>query len=391
VLRADSSAKTATIAVVRIDSPLLASLVDLDGLIGANALADTAVDALVLIAVAHRRDVVALSLESLESTAADLADVLETLALAVLDKAVVDLLEDLGTLVDGSSAHLDGRSTSEHELDDVVPGGNTTDTDDGDVGHLASKSRHPVDGDGADSLAREPALAAWATEDGDLTLDIEHHARAEGVHEDEAIDTAGTELLGEVDEIVAVRRKLGEDRLLGEALDGSGVGASVIEIGVVAGELVGVDVLLHVGDELLGVLSVVAERADQRDLLADFVSTDLGVLTALAVPGLRGHVGPELDVEHALGLAVIGGSHAGAGDLCGLDADGLGDKTTAAVLSRGVEDGGVAGWGASSSENRGSEFHAQDGSLQKICVSHCYRSQLQFHLFRLKTKKNITN
>jgi len=370
VLRADSGAKTATIAVVGVDSPLLAGLVDGDGLISADTLADAAVDALVLIAVAHRRDVVALGLESLESTAADLSDVLETLALAVLDETVVDLLEDLGALVDGSSADLDGRGTGEHELDDVVPGGDTTDTDDGDTGELTSESRHPVDGDGADGLAREPALAAWATEDGDLTLDVEHHAGAEGVHDDETVDAAGAELLGEVDEIVAMGRELGEDGLLGEALDGGGVGTGLIKSGVVARELVGIDVLLHVGDELLGVLSVVAERADQRKLLAKRVSADLGVLTALAVPGLRRQVGPELDVEHALSLAVVGGGHAGTSDLGGLDADGLGDKTTTAVLGRGVQDGCITGWGTGSSEDGGREVHAQDLSLDKIGVSH---------------------
>jgi len=118
---ADSSAKTTTIAVIRVDTPLLGSLIDSDSLISANTLADTTVDAVGFVAVAHRRDVVTLSLESLESTATDLTDVLEALALAVLDEAIVDLLEDLGALVDSSGANLDGRGTSEHELDDIVP------------------------------------------------------------------------------------------------------------------------------------------------------------------------------------------------------------------------------------------------------------------------------
>jgi len=367
---ADCSAKTATIAVVRVDSPLLGGLVNLDGAISADTLADTTVDALVFIAVAHRRDVVTLGLESLESTAADLADVLETLALAVLDETVVDLLEDLGALVDGSSADLDGRGTGEHELDDVVPGGDTTDTDDGDTGELTSESRHPVDGDGADGLAREPALAAWATEDGDLTLDVEHHAGAEGVHEDEAVNTAGAELLGEMDEIVAVRRELGEHGLLGEALDGGGVGTSVIKAGVVARELVCIDILLHVGDELLGILSIVTERADERELASNRVVADLLVFAALAVPGLRGHIGPELDVEHALSLAVIRRSHARASNLSGLNADGLCNKTTTTVLSRSIQNSCITRWGTSSSENGGSEVHAQDLSLQQIGVSH---------------------
>jgi len=121
VLWTDGCAKTTTIAVSRIDSPLLVGLVNSDSTISANTLANTTVDTLVLIAVADRRDIVALSVHSLESTATDLTEVLKTLAFAVLDKTVIDLLEDLGALVDGSSAHLDCRSTSEHELDDIVP------------------------------------------------------------------------------------------------------------------------------------------------------------------------------------------------------------------------------------------------------------------------------
>jgi len=169
VFGADGSAETTTIAVIRIDSPLLGGLVNSDSTISANTLADTAVDALGLIAVADRRDVVTLSLHGLESTATDLTDVLETLALAVIDKTVIDLLEDLGALVDSSSADLDGRGTSKHELNNIVPRGDTTDTDDGNIGQCTSKSRNPIDSDGTNSRAREPALAAWTTEDGSLS------------------------------------------------------------------------------------------------------------------------------------------------------------------------------------------------------------------------------
>jgi len=370
VLRADGRAETTAIAVVRIDSPLLGSLVNLDGLISADTLADTAVDAVGLIAVAHRRHVVALGLHGLESTATDLAQVLETLALAVLNETVVDLLEHLGALVDGSSAHLNGRGTSEHELDDVVPGGDTTNTNDGNIRKSTGESRHPVDSDGTNCRAREPALATWATEDGHLTLNIEDHAGAKRVHHDEAVDTAGAELLGKVDKIVTMRRKLGKHGLLGEATDGAGIQTSLVKSGVMARELVGIDVLLHVGDELLGILSIVAKRADERKLATDGVITDLLVLSTITVPGLRGHIGPQLDVEHALSLAVIRRSHARTGDLSSLNADGLSDETTTAILSRGVQDSCITGWGTSSSENGGSEVHAQNLSLNKICVSH---------------------
>jgi len=383
---ADSSAKTTTIAVIRVDTPLLGSLIDSDSLISANTLADTTVDAVGLVAVAHRRHVVALSLHGLESTATDLTEILEALALAVGDEAVVDLLEDLGALVDGSSADLNGRGTSEHELDDVVPGGDTTNTDDGNIGHLTSKSRHPVDSDGTDSRAREPALATWTTEDGSLTLNIDEHAGTERVHQHETINTTGTELLGEVKKIVTVRRKLGKDGLLGEAADGAGILTSLIESGVVARELVGINILLHVGDELLGILSVVAKRTDQRKVLAERMSTDLGVLTTLTVPSLRRHIRPQLDVEHALSLAMIRRSHARTSNLGSLNTDGLGNETTATILSRSIKDSSITRWRTSSSENRGREVHAQDLSLDKICVSHCFVVLMLF--VNVPSKKN---
>lgn len=367
---ADCSAETTAIAVIRIDSPLLGGLVNSDGTISADTLADTTVDALILITVAHWRDVVALSLHCLESTAADLTDVLETLAFAVLDKTVIDLLEDLGALVDSSSANLNGRGTSEHELDNIVPGGDTTDTDDRNVGHSTSKSRNPVDSNGTNGRAREPALTTWTTEDGNLTLNIEDHARTKRVHEDETINTTATKFLSKVKKIVTMRRKLGKDRLLGEAADGAGILAGLIKSGVVARELVGIDVLLHVGDELLGILSIVAKRTDERKLGTKRMSTNLRVLTTLTVPGLRGHIRPELNVEHALSLTVIRRSHARTSNLGSLNTDSLGNKTTTTILSRSVKNSCITRWRTSSSENRGSEVHAQNLSLDKICVSH---------------------
>jgi len=372
VLGTDCRAKTTTIAVCRINSPFLGSLVDSDGLISADTLADTTVDTLVLITVAHRRDVVALSLHGLECTAADLTDVLETLALAVLDEAVVDLLEDLGALVDGRSANLHGRGTSEHELDNVVPGGHTTNTDDGNIRKLTGESGDPVDSDGTNGLTREPALAARTTEDGNLTLNVENHAGTKRVHQNEAIDTAGTELLGKMKKIVTMRRKLGKNGLLGKALDGSGVGTSLVKSGVVTRELVGINVLLHVGDKLLGILSVVAKRTNQRKLATNGVVTNLLIFTALAVPGLRRHVRPELDVKHALSLTMIRRSHARTSNLGSLNTDSLCYKTTTTVLSRGIQDSCITRWRTSSSENGGSEVHAQNLSLQKISVRHCF-------------------
>jgi len=169
---------------------------------------------------------------------------------------------------------------------------------------------------------------------------------------------------------VTMRRKLGKDGLLGEAADGAGILTSLVKSGIVARELVGITVWLHVGDELLGILSIVTKRANERELLAKRMSTDLRVLTTLTIPGLRGQIGPELNVEHALSLAMIRRSHARTSDFSSLDADSLGNETTTAILGRGVEDSCITRWRTSSSENRGSEVQAQDLSLDKIGVSH---------------------
>ena len=372
MLGTDSGAKTTSVALIRVNGPLLCLLVDLESTIVADLLALGAVDAKRLVDAGDRRDVVAFLRDVLEGASTELADVLDATTLQVGDETLVDLGKDLRTLVDGSSANLNGRGTSDHELDNVLPGGDTTDTDDGSVRELTGELSDIVKGDGTDSFTREPALAAWTTEKRTLSLDIERKAGTEGVHDDKASDTALLELVSKGDKIVTVRAELGKDRLLGEAADGKSIVLSGLEVSVVAGELVGINILLHVGDKLSCIIGVVTQRADERKLARSRMSTDLLILTAGTIPGLRREVSPELDVEHAVGGATGGSCHAGTGDLGSLDTDGLGDKTTTTTISRAVQDLCVTGGGTSSSEDGGLELEALDLNLKAVSVRHAW-------------------
>jgi len=370
VLRTDGGAKATTIALFRVDRPFLCLLVDFESSVVADLLALCAVDAGLLVDMRDRRDVISFLGDVLESATAEFADVLEALALQVSDEALVDFIKDLRALVDGGCADLDSRGASHHELDDVLPLGDTTDADDGSVGELTGELGDVVEGDRADSLTREPALAARTAEERALCLDVEGEAGAEGVHDDKAGDAALLELAGKVDEVMSVRAELGKDRLLGQAADSAGIVLGGLEVGVVAGELVCINKLLHVGDKLLRIISVVAQRADQGKLTRSRMSTNLLILTTRSVPGLRRKISPELNVEHAVGRAAGRGGHAGTGNLGSFNTDGLGDKTTTTTVSRTIQNIGITGGGTSSSENGGLELETLDLNLETISVRH---------------------